>query len=133
MERETGIVQLGIIGLGRMGAGMTRRLMRAQHQCVAFDVRPESVAALAADGAVGARSVEELVAKLAPPRAVWMMLPAAIVDETIAQLVEFLKPDDVIVVSGLQRVRPGAQVKPNVITMGAPAADSTATASTQAN
>ena len=93
-------MQLGIIGLGRMGAGMTRRLMRAQHQCVVFDVRPESVSALAAEGAVGARSIEDLVGKLAPPRAVWMMLPAAIVDETIAQLVDFLKPDDVIIDGG---------------------------------
>jgi len=93
-------MQLGVIGLGRMGAGMARRLMRAGHQCIVFDVRPESVAELSSDGAVGARSIEDLVARLTPPRAVWMMLPAAIVDETIARLADFLTPDDVIVDGG---------------------------------
>jgi 6-phosphogluconate dehydrogenase len=93
-------MQLGMIGLGRMGAGMARRLMRAGHQCVVFDVRPESVAALSSDGAVGARSIEDLVTRLTPPRAVWMMLPAAFVDETVTQLADFLQPDDVIVDGG---------------------------------
>jgi 6-phosphogluconate dehydrogenase len=93
-------MQLGIIGLGRMGAGMARKLMRAGHQCVVFDARPEPVAELSSDGAVGARSIEDLVAKLTPPRAVWMMLPAAVVDETIAPLADFLTPDDVIVDGG---------------------------------
>src|SRR5258707_14229453 len=93
-------MQLGIVGLGRMGAGMTRRLMRAGHQCTVFDVRPDAVAALSSDGAVGVRSLQELAAKLTPPRAVWLMLPAAIVDEAIAGVVDFLAPNDVIIDGG---------------------------------
>src|SRR5512140_847201 len=93
-------MQLGLIGLGRMGANITRRLMQAGHKCVVYDVDPRSVAALAGDGAVGAASMKELVTKLSPPRAVWMMLPAAVVDDTISGLVDLLKPEDVLIDGG---------------------------------
>jgi 6-phosphogluconate dehydrogenase len=93
-------MQLGIIGLGRMGASIARRLMRAGHQCVVFDAKPEAIASLSGDGAVGVRSVKDLAARLAPPRIVWMMLPAAVVDDAIAGLVDFLTPDDVLVDGG---------------------------------
>nr|WP_272213324.1 NAD(P)-binding domain-containing protein [Marinicella sp. W31]MDC2879273.1 NAD(P)-binding domain-containing protein [Marinicella sp. W31] len=71
-------MQIGMMGLGRMGANMVRRLMKDGHECVVFDVNPDNVAQLVAEGAIGASSVDDLVAKLEPPRAVWMMLPAAI-------------------------------------------------------
>jgi 6-phosphogluconate dehydrogenase len=93
-------MQLGIIGLGRMGASIARRLMQAGHQCVVFDVRPDAVAKLSSDGAIGAGSIKELAARLTAPRAVWMMLPAAVVDETIAALVAVLEPDDVLIDGG---------------------------------
>jgi 6-phosphogluconate dehydrogenase len=93
-------MQLGIIGLGRMGASIARRLMRAGHQCVVFDVKPEAVASLSDDGAVGVRSIKDLAAKLSPPRAVWMMLPAAVVDATITGLMDVLAPDDVLIDGG---------------------------------
>jgi 6-phosphogluconate dehydrogenase len=93
-------MQLGIIGLGRMGASIARRLMRAGHQCVVFDVKPEAVASLSDDGAVGVRSMKDLAAKLKPPRAVWMMLPAGVVDDTITGLMNVLAPDDVLVDGG---------------------------------
>ena len=76
-------MQLGMIGLGRMGANMVRRLMRAGHECVVYDVHPEAVQALAEEGAVGATSLADLVAKLRKPRAVWLMVPAAVVDATL--------------------------------------------------
>jgi 6-phosphogluconate dehydrogenase len=93
-------VQLGMIGLGRMGANMVRRLLRAGHDCVAFDPVPDAVAALVAEGAVGAASLEELAGKLAPPRAVWIMVPAAAVDRTLAALAPWLAPGDVVVDGG---------------------------------
>ncbi|HET9470178.1 MAG TPA: NAD(P)-binding domain-containing protein, partial [Usitatibacter sp.] len=79
-------MELGMIGLGRMGANIVRRLLRAEHRCVAYDRHAEPVQALASEGAVGAASLEDLVAKLTPPRAVWLMVPAAVVDEQIAAL-----------------------------------------------
>ena len=79
---------IGMVGLGRMGANMVRRLMRDGHECVVYDVRPESVAALEKEGAVGAASLKELVEKLTPPRAVWMMVPAALTDDTVDQLAQ---------------------------------------------
>jgi 6-phosphogluconate dehydrogenase len=93
-------MQLGIIGLGRMGANIARRLMRGGHECVVFDIRPQSVSQLAAEGAVGANSIADLVAKLKAPRAVWMMLPAAIVDDTIAEVSGHLAADDVLIDGG---------------------------------
>ncbi len=93
-------MQLGIIGLGRMGANIARRLMRGGHECVVFDIRPQSVSALVHEGAVGAVSIADLFAKLEPPRAVWMMLPAAIVDDTIADVSGHLAADDVLIDGG---------------------------------
>ena len=73
-------MELGMIGLGRMGANMVRRLLRAGHRCVVYDLSRRAVAALAREGAAGAASLEDFVAALAPPRAVWLMVPAAVVD-----------------------------------------------------
>ncbi len=93
-------MQLGMIGLGRMGANMVRRLMKAGHECVVFDVSPDAVSALAGEGATGASSLEDLVGKLAAPRTVWMMLPAGLVDETIGRLAPLLAEGDAIVDGG---------------------------------
>jgi 6-phosphogluconate dehydrogenase len=93
-------MQLGIIGLGRMGRSIARRLMQAGHQCVVFDVRPEAVADVARAGATGVETLTELATKLTPPRAVWMMLPAAVVDDAIADLLAVLKEDDVLIDGG---------------------------------
>lgn len=93
-------MQLGIIGLGRMGANMARRLMRAGHDIVGYDVNPESVSALAAEGATGAASLEDFVAKLDGPRNVWVMVPAAFVDGTLEQLGPLLDRDDTIIDGG---------------------------------
>ncbi len=95
-------MQLGMIGLGRMGANMVRRLTRAGHTCAAYDVSPEAVAALAAesDAIVGCGSLGELVAALTAPRAVWMMVPAGIVDATLADLAPLLGEGDVVIDGG---------------------------------
>ncbi|HEY4160145.1 MAG TPA: decarboxylating 6-phosphogluconate dehydrogenase, partial [Polyangiaceae bacterium] len=92
--------QLGMVGLGRMGANMVRRLQDKGHECVVFDVFPEAVAKLTAEGATGATTLAEFVQKLEKPRAVWLMVPAAHVDSTIAQLAPLLEVDDVIVDGG---------------------------------
>jgi 6-phosphogluconate dehydrogenase len=93
-------MQLGMIGLGRMGANMVRRLMRADHECVVFDVSSEAVQQLAGEGAVGAESLEDLVGKLTRPRAVWLMVPAAIVDQTLDSLVPLLDAGDAVIDGG---------------------------------
>lgn len=93
-------MQLGMIGLGRMGANMVRRLLRGGHACVVYDRSAEAVAALAADGATGSASLESFVQTLATPRVVWMMLPAAVVDSSIDALVPLLAPGDTIVDGG---------------------------------
>ena len=93
-------MQLGMIGLGRMGANLVRRLMRDGHRCVVYDVNPEAVKALEVEGATGASSLQDLVAKLDKPRAIWLMLPAAIVDQTLDQLVPYLEPDDAVIDGG---------------------------------
>jgi 6-phosphogluconate dehydrogenase len=93
-------MQLGMIGLGRMGANMVRRLMGAGHTCVVYDVNPAAVQALAADGATGAASLAALVGTLAAPRAVWLMVPAALVDQEIAALEPLLSPGDIIIDGG---------------------------------
>ncbi len=93
-------MQLGMIGLGRMGANMVRRLLRAGHQCVVYDVHPEAVQGLAREGAVGAISLEDFVAKLTSPRAVWLMVPAAIVDEELAALGPLLEAGDIVIDGG---------------------------------
>src|SRR5260221_7273942 len=84
-------MQVAMIGLGRMGANMVRRLLGGGHQCVVFDVSSKAVEDLAKDGAIGASSVADLVGKLEKPRAVWLMVPAGAVDKTIAQVVPHLE------------------------------------------
>ena len=94
-------MQLGMVGLGRMGAGLVRRLMNDGHSCVVYDVSPEAVKALEADGAVGASSLEEFVAKLEKPRAAWVMVPAGdITDKTIASLADVMESGDTIIDGG---------------------------------
>ena len=93
-------MQLGMIGLGRMGANMVRRLQRAGHQCVAFDRSAESVKQVARDGATAATSLDDLVKKLATPRAVWLMVPAAVVDTTLKELAGKLEPGDIVIDGG---------------------------------
>ena len=93
-------MQLGMIGLGRMGANMVRRLLRAGHQGAVFDMSLKAVEELVQEKAVGAASLGELVEKLVKPRAVWLMVPAAVVDKTIADLVPFLEPGDILIDGG---------------------------------
>ena len=94
-------MQLGMVGLGRMGAGIVRRLMKDGHRCVGYDVSPDAVKALEADGAEGATSLEDFVAKLEKPRAVWVMVPAgAITDETIDELADVLEEGDIVIDGG---------------------------------
>jgi 6-phosphogluconate dehydrogenase len=93
-------MQIGMIGLGRMGANMVRRLLRAGQECVVFDMAPDAVHALATEGAVGATSLDDFARRLSTPRAVWMMVPAAAVDRAIADLVPLLQAGDVLVDGG---------------------------------
>ncbi len=93
-------MELGMIGLGRMGSNMVRRLLAGGHRCVVFDTSAEARAALTADQAVGAASLGDFVAKLHQPRAVWLMVPAAVVDHTIAQLLPLLDPGDILIDGG---------------------------------
>jgi len=93
-------MQLGMIGLGRMGTNMVRRLLRAGHQCVVYDLHPEAAEALAKEGAVGATSLEDFANKLKLPRTVWMMVPAAVVDPTLKTLIPLLERDDVVIDGG---------------------------------
>jgi 6-phosphogluconate dehydrogenase len=93
-------MQLGMVGLGRMGANMVRRLQRAGHDCVAFDRHPENVQAVVDEGATGAASLEELGAKLERPRSVWLMIPAAAVDATLDELLPLLHSDDAVIDGG---------------------------------
>ncbi len=98
-------MQLAMIGLGRMGANMVRRLMRGGHECVVYDRNPESVAALEAEGAVGAASLEDLAAKLTPPRAAWIMVPAAFAGDTALAVAEHFEPGDIIIDGGNSHYR----------------------------
>ncbi len=93
-------MQLGMVGLGRMGANLVRRLTRDGHHCVAYDTNADVVASLAAEGATGASSLADLVAKLDAPRAVWLMLPAAITDRVLDELVALLEPGDTVIDGG---------------------------------
>jgi 6-phosphogluconate dehydrogenase len=99
MTTETPM-QLGMVGLGRMGANLTRRLMRDGHHCVAYNRTPAPVAQLESEGATGANSLEDFVAKLDKPRTAWLMLPAAVVEPTLDHLVPLLDPGDVVIDGG---------------------------------
>jgi 6-phosphogluconate dehydrogenase len=93
-------MQLGMIGLGRMGANMARRLIKKGHNCVVFDRSPQAVSELVKENAVGAESLVDLVKKLDKPRALWLMVPAAAVDQTIADLLPHLQADDILIDGG---------------------------------
>ncbi len=93
-------MQLGMVGLGRMGANMVRRLIKKGHDCVVFDRSPQAVNDLVKENAVGASSLQEFVKKLAKPRAVWLMVPAGVVDQTIADLLPHLEAGDIIIDGG---------------------------------
>src|SRR5215813_3292415 len=93
-------MQLGMVGLGRMGANMVRRLIKGGHECVVFDRSPKAVKELVGEKAVGASSLEDLVKKLRKPRVVWLMVPAAVVDKMIASLTPLLEPDDILIDGG---------------------------------
>jgi 6-phosphogluconate dehydrogenase len=93
-------MQIGMIGLGRMGANMVRRLLRGGHECVVNDRNPEAVKTLEAEGAIGAVSLDGFIAKLKPPRAIWLMIPAGLVDTMLHQLVEAVDADDIIIDGG---------------------------------
>src|SRR5580700_4213710 len=93
-------MQLGMIGLGRMGANMVRRLLRGGHQCSVFDISATAVAELAKEKAIGTASLAELAKSLTKPRAIWLMVPAALVDKTIADLTPHLERGDIVIDGG---------------------------------
>jgi 6-phosphogluconate dehydrogenase len=93
-------MELGMIGLGRMGTKMLKRLMKAGHQCVVYDLHAEAVDALVKEGATGTTTLEEFAGKMRKPRTIWLMVPAAVVDSTLTALVPFLEKDDVIIDGG---------------------------------
>jgi len=93
-------MQIGMIGLGRMGANMVRRLLRGGHQCVVFDMSPKAMEALVQEKAVGSSDLRDFAKKLEKPRAVWLMVPAAVVDKTISDLTPYLEPGDTLIDGG---------------------------------
>jgi len=93
-------MQLGMIGLGRMGGNMVRRLMRSGHECVVYDRSADAVKELAGEGAIGASSMDEFIGKLKTPKVVWLMLPAAVVDASLSDLSARLKPGDIVIDGG---------------------------------
>ena len=93
-------MQLGMIGLGRMGANMVRRLQKDKHQCVVYDRSADSVKQLSGEGSTGSTSLADFVGKLAKPRAIWLMVPAAVVDATITELLPHLEKDDILIDGG---------------------------------
>ena len=100
-------MQIGMIGLGRMGSNMVRRLMQGGHQCVVYNRHAEAVEALHSQGAVGTVSLEDFVTRLTKPRAVWLMVPAIVVDEVLAQLVPLLEAGDIVIDGGNSYYRDG--------------------------
>src|ERR1700694_1574961 len=108
-------MQIGMIGLGRMGANMVRRLMRGGHACVVYDRNAEAVQSLNGEGAIGAASLDDFVAKLSASRAVWLMVPAAVVDSTLNDLTARLQSDDIIIDGGnsyyIDDIRRAAELK----------------------
>jgi len=112
-------MQLGMVGLGRMGANIVRRLMKAGHECVVYDVSPDAVSALAGEGATGSGSLEEFVAALAPPRAAWVMVPAGeITENTVRGLAEHMETDDVIIDGGNTYYRDDIRRAKELLTRG---------------
>jgi 6-phosphogluconate dehydrogenase len=109
-------MQVGMVGLGRMGAGMVRRLMRGGHACVVYDVNAAAIPPLEQDGAAGATTIDAFVTKLTPPRAIWMMVPAAVVDQTIERLLPHLQTGDILIDGGNSHfaddIRRAADLKP---------------------
>jgi 6-phosphogluconate dehydrogenase len=93
-------MQLGMVGLGRMGANLTRRLMRGGHEVVVYDVNPDAVSQLEGEGSIGTGSLEDFVNKLSKPRAAWVMVPAAFAEETTDKLAELMEPGDVVIDGG---------------------------------
>ena len=93
-------MQLGMVGLGRMGANLVRRLMKHGHECVVYDVNPDTVRQLSQEGAVGSTSLEDFVAKLTPPKAAWVMVPAALTGDTVETLAALMKRGDIIIDGG---------------------------------
>lgn len=93
-------MQLGMVGLGRMGANMVRRLIRGGHECVVFDMSSKSVEDMVKEKAIGSSSLADMVKKLKAPRAIWLMVPAAVVDRSIADLVPLLEPGDILIDGG---------------------------------
>jgi 6-phosphogluconate dehydrogenase len=112
-------MELGMIGLGRMGINMVRRLMKAGHQCVVYDIHPEPVQSLVREGAVGATLLADFVKKMKAPRAVWMMVPAGVVDATLKELTPLLEAGDVVIDGGNSYyhddIRRAAELKPKGI------------------
>jgi 6-phosphogluconate dehydrogenase len=112
-------MQLGMIGLGRMGASMARRLIKGGHECVVYDVSANAVEKLTNQGAIGADALEDLVSRLSKPRAVWFMVPAAAVDQELAAIVPLLEAGDIVIDGGnsfyRDDIRRGAELKPRRI------------------
>ena len=112
-------MELGMIGLGRMGTNMIRRLLRAGHHCVVYDLNRDAVEALVKEGAVGSTSLEDLARKLKVPRAIWLMVPAAVVDQTLKSLIPLLEGDDAVIDGGNSYyhddIRRSAELKPKGI------------------
>src|SRR5581483_11267452 len=112
-------MQLGMIGLGRMGANMVERLLHDGHECVVFDVKAANVSKLADQGAIGAKSLDDLVARLNQPRVAWLMVPAAAVDKTVHDLVARMQQGDIIIDGGnshyIDDIRRAHELKPHGI------------------
>ena len=112
-------MQLGMIGLGRMGANMVRRLLKGGHQCVVYDMSAKAVAELVSEKAVGSASLAEFTKELTKPRAVWLMVPAAVVDKTIADLLPHLESGDILIDGGnsyyVDDIRRAKELKPKGI------------------
>jgi len=112
-------MQLGMIGLGRMGANMVRRLEKAGHKCVVYDRSADSVKQLSAEGATGSTSIDDFIGKLQKPRAIWLMVPAAVVDSTIAELAPKLEKGDTLIDGGnsyyIDDIRRGKELAPRGI------------------
>jgi 6-phosphogluconate dehydrogenase len=109
-------MQLGMVGLGRMGANLVRRLMRDGHRCVVYDMNADAVKGLESEGAAGATSLADFAEKLEKPRTVWLMLPAAVVDSTLEQLLEVLEPGDTVIDGGNSYYRDDITRAKNLLT-----------------